>query len=136
MDNQTLVSVLKNQHTGLKNDLVSVSEKTEGEAIASGLSKFKIDLVAHLTLEDNSFYTELIKRMRDKGQDTKNTEAFMESMKDIAKVVTAFLEKYSDPIFISNNISNFKLELGDIIRTLLIRIESEEEGVYEVFLMI
>jgi len=134
MDKETLVETLKKQHKGLQADLSAVAGLVSGADISSGLVKFKNDLIEHLNLENGTFYAELLKKMKDAGQDTKDTEAFIESMNDIAKVVMAFLEKYSVAEHVNNNIDAFIQETGGIIKAFNVRIESEEEGVYEIFL--
>jgi len=128
------VETLKKQHKGLQADLSAVAGLVSGADISSGLVKFKNDLIEHLNLENGTFYAELLKKMKDAGQDTKDTEAFIESMNDIAKVVMAFLEKYSVAEHVNNNIDAFIQETGGIIKAFNVRIESEEEGVYEIFL--
>ncbi len=95
-----------------------------------GLEQFKKDLVEHLTLENETFYPELLKDMQAKGQDTAKTEQFVAEMKDIEKVVVAFLEKYKDEQSIKEKIDEFKKEFPNIGKTLNLRIESEEVGVY------
>jgi len=136
MDKQNLVSTMKEQHKGLQADLMSLTEVLLGGIIVGGLEKFKSDLTGHLSLENETFYVQLLEKMREKGMDTKNTETFIASMNDIAKVVMEFLNKYGDVGFVSENIDEFKQDLQGIIKALNVRIESEEDGVYEEFLII
>ena len=51
-------------------------------------------------------------------------------MKNIEKVVIVFLEKYKDAKSIKEKISDFKKEFPEIGNALFLRIELEEDGVY------
>jgi hypothetical protein len=135
MDKEQLVSTLKLQHKGLQADLGGLFDTTNGADIVAGLAKFKGDLMNHLGLENGTFYAELLKDMKTSGMDTKATEAFIAAMDDIAKVVTAFLEKYAKEESVKD-MAMFRQNLNEIVAALNIRIESEEEGVYETFLTI
>jgi len=106
------------------------SSQINTEKILQGLEQFKKDLNKHLKLENEVFYVELLKEMKNKEQDTTRTEQFINEMDDIAKVVVAFLEKYKDTESIKEKIDEFKKEFSDIGSALTLRIESEEAGVY------
>jgi regulator of sigma D len=68
--------------------------------------------------------------MKQAKQDTAKTETFIAEMKDIEKVVYAFLEKFSTADSINNNFLEFKSEFNGIKEALTLRIEAEESGVY------
>lgn len=135
MDKKNIVSTMVAQHRTLQKDLGVVAEvlesgKIDAQKIITGLDQFKKDLIEHLELENNTFYHELLKEMKVKGQDTAKTEQFIAEMKDIEKVVVAFLEKYKDAQSIGEKTEEFKKEFPGIVETLNLRIESEEAGVY------
>jgi hypothetical protein len=140
MDQENLISTLKSQHLTLKADLriaaddVSLPDQVNGEEILMYFSKFKKDLSDHLKIENENFYPDLLRKMKKRNQDTTNTEKFIAEMIDIGKVITAFLGKYNSIGSISNQSSEFSSQLQDIISTLNLRIESEEEGVFEIYL--
>jgi len=135
MDNKLIQTLIK-QHNQLKGDLGLIfplfeSDKTfNAKTIVGYLKKFQIDLVKHLKLENGTFYVQLLKEMEEKGMKTEDTEEFIGEMKGIEKVVVAFLQQYSDVKEIKDNKDKFEKELTSIKDQLLIRVESEEEGVY------
>ncbi len=135
VESQNLVSIMIAQHRGLQKDLGAVlvlaDEGVEKcDVIDNLLNQFNNDLAVHLALENNTFYKELLQKMKAKNQDTTKTEMFILEMNLIAKAVAEFLQKYSGCQNIKENISVFKPELTEIISVLNLRIESEEAGVY------
>ena len=135
MDVQNLVSKMIAQHRGLQKDLGTALDLSsridfDAAAILQSLEVFKKDLIEHLELENGTFYVGLLKKMREKGWDTANTELFIKEMDVIAKTVMDFLNKYSGSDSITSSIAGFKQQLPEIINTLNLRIESEESGVY------
>lgn len=132
---ENIIENLTAQHRLLQKDLgkvldLSKEENPNAVEIDIGLRQFTTDLQEHLHLENDIFYTELLKRMRDKGVDTTKTEDFISQMKEIGVVVMGFLTKYKDTENIKGRFEDFKNELGNIISALNLRIESEESGVY------
>lgn len=130
-----LVSILIRQHRDLQKDLGNVDLLVQGEKlnaieIASDLRKFRVDLLAHLELENGVFYVELLQKMKEKGQDTTKTELFIEEMHEIGTAVMVFLDMYKEAGSIEADILKFSNELHKIISVLNLRIESEESGVY------
>lgn len=135
LDKETIVTTMIKQHRDLQKEvrsLAEVSEKEEVdfEQINKGLKQFEKDLAKHLKLEDEVFYPELLKDMKQNGIDTANTEQFILEMKEIEQAILAFLDKYGSSDKIKNKIDEFKKELPKISSTLNLRIESEEAGVY------
>lgn len=139
MDQQSLVKTLISQHRILQADLGKISDMLDeideqaGE-IVSTLEKFKLDLSTHLKLENGTFYPSLLDHMKAKNMATEDTEKFISEMKDIEKIVLDFLKKYDASQKIKESPKNFKNDFPPIVTTLNLRIESEEEGVYETFL--
>ncbi len=140
MDKYELVTKLKEQHQALLHDLDGIArlaaapvEGTDRE-ICSGLEQFKTDLLSHLKLEDGVFYPDYLDKVAWRGIDVSGVEEFIRQMGVIAKAVTAFLEKYAAPESVSASYASFGKELKEVAGTLADRIETEEEGVYDVYL--
>jgi len=136
LDKKNIILTMIGQHRILQKDLnlamETFTEDTKNKIliIDAALRKFKGDLIEHLNLENGILYTELMREMKEKGEDTTNTENFINEMKKIGDAVIEFLEKYSDEEKIGEHIKELPGELKDIISVLDIRIESEELGVY------
>lgn len=135
IDKKNIISTMTSQHRVLENEVGSILEiikknEVDIEKISQGLEWFKKDLIEHLKLENEVFYVELLKDMKNKGQDFSDTEKFIKEMDDIAKVVIAFLEKYKNIQSIKEKIDEFKKEFFELVSVLALRIESEEDGVY------
>jgi regulator of sigma D len=131
-----IISTLIKQHRTLQTEVSSVIDCYQlekviaAEKISSGLKKFTQELAGHLKLENEVFYVELLDKMKRAGQDISKTELFIAEMKDIEKVVYAFLSKFKDTASIETSFENFQKEFDAIKQVLVMRIESEEEGVY------
>jgi len=135
MEQTAIVQTLVGQHRQLQKDLKEVASLTsqndhEAEKIHLLLEKFTQDLTQHLHLENDVFYVELLKKMKEKGQNTEKTELFIMSMKDIEKEVLTFLNTYNEGNKIAHSFDEFRHDLPIIIETLILRIETEEAGVY------
>jgi len=129
---QELVSTLKAQHRSLQADL---SAALDGTNSALALTKFRNDLLEHLQLENEVFYPDYLEKQGKKGEDVTKTKEFIKQMDDIGNVVMAFLNKYNAAEAITATTEDFKKELETIIRTLNLRIETEEEGVFGLYLL-
>jgi len=140
MNPQDLIAKLKAQHFTLIEDLTSAlgyltsQEGVESSVILEILQKFKSDLIEHLQLENNSFYLDYFNKKSLMNADIDNEQEFHEKMNDIGTEVMNFLDKYSTPEAMDDNPSEFKSELSGIIDTLKLRIETEEEGIFDVYL--
>ena len=135
MDTDNIVETLTYQHRQLQTDLGKISElflKPDQNVvdISSLLKQFSLDLVQHLHIENEVFYVELLRKMKEKGKDTAKTELFISEMDKIGKAVMMFLGSYDSEEKIKNALDVFKNDLSSITETLNLRIESEEEGVY------
>ena len=132
---ENLVSVMIKQHRELQKDLataksLSVATEMDTKEIFFQLELFKHNLIEHLKLENGTFYSDLIRKMKEKGVDTTKTELFINEMNVIAQAVTGFLDNYDSEEKIRHAPEVFINDLEGIIRALNIRIESEEAGVY------
>jgi hypothetical protein len=135
MDHKKLIATMLAQHAGLQEQLGVIvdllkAEKIDYEAISAGLHAFGKDLDAHLRLEDNAFYPELLKDMEENGEETEFTKEFIAAMMDIEKLVIAFLEAYNTPEKIEKNRTAFEKDFYEKLDALAMRIESEEQGIY------
>lgn len=99
-------------------------------AIKKELDSFVSVFVKHLEMENEDFYIDLLKQMQLKGHDVKKTQQFIDEMEAIEKVVVIFLDKYKTIENIEKNFEEFKQELVDMVNMLMLRMESEETGVY------
>lgn len=132
---ENLITILKGQHNILRKEMKEIKVKTESETpdsilIAGDLVNFKKSLLDHLALEDNIFYPQLIDKFKKQNLNIDNIIRFIDEMKIIGKKTMFFLAKYEKAENIQSDFPNFKSSLYEIISTLLIRIESEEDGVY------
>ncbi len=135
MTNKELLSTLLSQHANLRLILINIekeinSDFIDAEKISNELYEFKIRLTEHLTLEDGAFYPEVLKVLKDKGSETKNTEEFIAQMKVLGALVFGFLDKYNSEEKILGDITEFKREYEDMTGLILLRVAVEEEGVY------
>jgi iron-sulfur cluster repair protein YtfE (RIC family) len=140
MEKHELVAKLKEQHQSLRYDLDEMARlaaaPSEGanKEIFSDLERFKMDLFSHLKLEDGVFYPDYLSKLVQKGIDVGGVEEFIRQMAAIAGTVMAFFEKYATPESISASYADFGQELRTVADTLTARIETEEEGVYDIYL--
>ena len=145
MNKKELVTTLIEQHRIIQADLLSALKKAltkvngNKKMILGGIlldfQKFSKDLATHLALENGTFYVDYLSKQKQAGQNTAKTEKFIEEMNRIGKTVYAFLEKYNTIEKIEASFSDFGKELESIINILNTRIETEEEGVYQFYLM-
>jgi regulator of sigma D len=135
-----LVDTLIAQHRKLQKDLSEVlaiaqsSELHQGAQVLARIAIFNTDLTEHLTLENGTFYPEYLTILSNAGQDSTSTKKFIAEMVKIGETVANFFKSYSTPESINNATTSFVIELTTIIRVLNMRIETEEEGVYGMFL--
>lgn len=139
---QDLIAKLKAQHRTLQADLSSALDDSKldtgknGESIVAKLTKFKSDLLEHLKLENEEFYPDYLDKKTKRGEDVITTKEFIRQMDDIGKAVMDFLGKYSSSDVINTASLSFGEELSGIIGTLNTRIETEEEGLFDLYLLL
>jgi regulator of sigma D len=131
---QELISTLKAQHRVLQSDL-QFDPSLNSRDIILNLNKFKTDLLAHLSLENGEFYPDYKAKKEKNGEDPNAINEFINIMAAIGKEVMEFLNKYNTPETIDNSNGEFSNELTQITNTLNTRIETEEEGVYDIYLL-
>lgn len=135
MEGVNMLEILIQQHRRLKQQLDNVvtstkAEKPNGLIIVQALNEFGRLLKEHLAMEDGVFYPQILEKMRSKGMETAGTEDFIKRMGVIAKDVYEFLKKYNNSNAIENDIATFGQDLRNISLTLVLRITTEEDGVY------
>lgn len=136
MNPQELISILKSQHTVLKSGLETAYGKADANDIILTLKKFRVDLIDHMKLENTEFYPDYMDKKIKRGESVEITREIIVQMNEIAKAIFIFLSKYGTAQSIDKNISSFKSELLDITGILRIRVDTEEEGIYGVYLLI
>ena len=135
MVKKNIILAMVEQHRGLQKRVGVVLQELQENSIdiakiSQGLKQFNQDLAEHLKLENEVFYINLLKDMKNSGQDITQTEQFIAEMEGIGKAVGLFLKKYDTPTKVKEQIEEFKLEMPGIGNALNLRIESEEAGVY------
>lgn len=130
-----LVTTLKKQHQELQGILAGVKKKFNGSApdgpeILSRLANFKQALGKHLKLENDTFYPELLEKIKARGLDVASIEIFIAEMKKLEKEISDFLKKYNSPKAIRNDPGRFRSEFDFITSSMIMRITSEEDGVF------
>lgn len=134
MNDKELMRILKAQHDNLKRLLTQTKAEAEKlqpdyEKIQNTLLEFKGRLLEHLLLENGTFYPRVFAKLSSKNEEVESAKEFMKSMVAIEAVVFAFFDKYL-PDKVKNKFSAFLGNLDFMIRSLMLRIESEEEGIY------
>lgn len=132
INRQELVQTLKGQHRLLQADLGEAIKGVDSGMIKETLNslvKFKADLVVHLDLENGTFYPDYLKNSNEQEKIKK----FMNEMIAIGETVMGFLNKYDTVEKITEAKDTFSPELKKIVGALNLRIEMEEEGLYDVY---
>jgi len=132
---EDIITTLKKQHQELKGILTGIKDKLYTAApdsldISAWLVNFKKALAKHLDLENNIFYPELLKKMKERNLEVGGTELFIGEMKTLEREIVDFLSKYDEPKKIEAKLDRFKPEFDFIISSLMIRVTSEEDSVY------
>lgn len=139
IDKASLVKTLKDQHRNLQSALVNTEKELSSgstENVIKLLANFRTDLIIHLELENGTFYPDYLRITEEKGGDTEKIKGFIAQMAEIGEKVIAFLSKYITTDSINSNKQDFAKELEKITSTLNLRIQMEEEGIYDIYLVI
>lgn len=132
---KNLISVLIKQHLNLRDKVGIIIALSNRDDIAVNdikkvLDVFISDLQEHLALENDKFYKELLMSMEKAAQDINKTKMFIKEMQDIEKLVLDFYKEYNTEQKIIDDIDNFKIKFNTIADILVLRMETEEAGVY------
>jgi hemerythrin-like domain-containing protein len=128
--------ILLQHHNDLRKKMIELKDEIEREepdfpGIFSRLGEFGDLLRKHLELEDKIFYPRLLEKMKEEGKDVKAAEDFISKMREIADEVESFLKTYNSPLVIEQFKHAFEGDLNNSIANLLIRISTEDKGVYQ-----
>lgn len=122
------------QHKSLKAVLVSIEKLLDtnknSSVILGLLEKFFSELKAHLKLENDVFYPELLEKMAKKGLDTMETKKFIAEMREIEGELSVFWSKNNQAEDIENDFEDFKKDFLSVKEAVFLRIDSEEDGVF------
>lgn len=134
-EKNNIISKLIKQHNDLKKELtkamnIKVSDKTDFTEIVSGLARFSRDLKIHIEDEDKYFYKKLLREMKEAKQSTAETEEFVKEMTGIGRVIFGFIERYDSAQKLEKDFVSYKKEIVEIKEILILRVESEEMGVF------
>jgi hemerythrin-like domain-containing protein len=130
---KNIIKTMKEQHQMLRKDTDVIlemfkSEQVVGfEVVEKLLDKFKQDLISHLKLENEVFYPKLLKKMTENNLEIKDTLSFIGEMKVIQNQIYIFLDNFIKNKKVDND---FYQEFNKIVEVLIMRISSEEDGVY------
>jgi iron-sulfur cluster repair protein YtfE (RIC family) len=135
MENQKLLDLLLAQHHQLREDLTAIDNELPREIpdfqnIFSKLSQYKNNLAGHLQTEDQSFYPLLLKQLEKNQLAIENTKRFIDEMTTIGAHIQVFFERYPSPEQIASGFPDFIHDFQSMSREILLRISTEEDGVY------
>jgi len=122
-----LVKIFRRQHAGVAQYL-EIFSKVPPACVET--EKFGSLLMAHLELEDKEFYPRLFQANSVRGA---IVTAFQIGMKDLLKTIGEFIGTWSEKEPLSNR-KAFLEDMDMVMRHLHIRIKSEEEKLYPMFI--
>lgn len=140
MNKEALIEMLMNQHRTLISDLILVLKKSSDDSkenkedIIFDLKRFKNDLLDHMKTEAELFYPVYLENKIARKEDISDAKKFIGEMDSIGVFMIEFIDGYSVAGVIKKNHSKFEAELLTVIEKLKMRIESEEDGVFDVFM--
>ncbi len=134
---EKIVKTLVSQHNELRVLLRQIEEDAlrskDGDSLVEAHGTFLKKLEEHLLLEDECFYPKILEGMKQKNVSSEQidkTKMFIKKMKDIEVEVIRFFDAYKTSEAIRESKDSYLRELKDIMATLIMRIEAEEDGVY------
>lgn len=132
---EKIIATLKKQHQEMKGILAGIKDRLHTDApaapdISARLVNFRKALDKHLDLENNTFYPKLLSKMKEQNMEVGNTELFIGEMKTLEIEILDFLHRYDQSKKIDANLIRFKQEFDFIISSVMMRITSEEDGVF------
>ena len=134
---EDMVSVLIAQHRELRRLIEEIQRQavlaTEYAGVIDLQVSFLKKLAGHLKLENDFFYPKIVSGMIQRAvskEQQEKTVGFIAKMKDIEAQVLCFFDEYQTPESIAERKESYLSGLKEIIAVLMLRIETEEEGVY------
>lgn len=133
-----LIEILKQQHKDLENLLSEVKSILNQPAadyaqVLELLTKLKQALTDHVRIENEEFYPKYGQLLSMLGKKFDNDEKLKIEMNRIVSLVFDFLATYASAASIADNLIEFKKSLASIENILKIRIETEEEGLFDAY---
>jgi regulator of sigma D len=131
-----LISKLKDDHkklVGIFTAIVNAYNASQYDKIPQLLGDFKVELQAHLVLENIKFY---VRVQQQHAHDAENSEYIAELRKEmdgIARTVRQFINRYVNERLNDSNKAEFKATLDTIGSVLVRRIENEENTLYKLY---
>lgn len=141
MTPKELILLLKQQHQGLRTDFSaavnasSEANRTDAQQILLALNVAETALVEHMQTENTLFYADYLEKKMQRGESVEKTKYFVHEMDEIGARANDFFERYRSAEAILENQLTFRKELTDIFSTLKIRMEVEEEGIFDIYLL-
>jgi hypothetical protein len=132
---QNLITTLKEQHLAVQslagkiNDALARKDVSE---IRRHLLTLQNAVVAHLQLEDDELYPELIRTARSENlpQVADIAASFASAMRHISTAVVKFFQTYTAPAW---SIASFERAWPGILEELSLRIAAEESQLYPMY---
>lgn len=129
---ENLIATLRAQHIAVVKMAGTITDflgRRDSATVERTLTHLRGSLVAHLTLEDEKLYPEMI-RLAELCQERELTEMatmFANSMKYISRDLTTFLSRYEGKVL---DLRSFEKQWHGMLDTLSARISSEENSLY------
>ena len=134
---EKMVEVLVFQHNELRTLLRQIEQQAVQLSDYSELmtlhGTFLKKLEGHLSLENDFFYPKILEGMKQKHvseDQIEKTQAFIGKMKDIEVQVLGFFDAYGTAESVASKKEEYLRDLKTMISAILVRIETEEEGIY------
>lgn len=132
-----MIQKLIKQHDELKRllgEMKAGAEQPGGYAAVGRLHQaFKDALSEHLAFENKEFYPRLMRAVGASGASAEGVDRiskFIAEMEKIGAAVGGFLKKYENNESIREQWDDYQHDLAESAAILLVRMESEEDGVY------
>lgn len=133
-----LINTLTLQHRGLQNHLNSAlnfCKSNDIPNIQDSLHKFELLLNDHLDLENNSFYPDYKRIKLVLHEDTSTIDKFIDEMIKIGEKIKTFFMKYPSATKIEEHLNEFEVDMRNTVEILNVRIETEEDDLYKLYLL-
>lgn len=136
-----LVAQLRAQHIalmqGFERALTHSRDLTETNVprVLEALTQFTHKLHEHFTLENEIFYPLFLEKKHARGENTESIEKFIAEVQSTESTITAFLDSFETQEQIVAQAEKFRSELQSIFLQFCKRIETENDIIYDVFLL-
>lgn len=130
---QTLTDTLREQHRTvehLASLLTTALHHDDRPAIRAALDAFRDALVAHLTLEDQQLYPQLLSAVEPRSEPARIARTFAANMQRVSAGLLDFLERHTGDAF---DLFALRREWREALSVLTGRIQSEERLLYPMY---